>query len=135
MIGASIYAPAVPESLRLLATQLRIPGANVAPYGTPRTDFGFYAREENSMTYAPLSGDFGFLCDVELFRMTRPDLIDTLRVLSASGLLLAIPDEDSENPDDCLLFEAGTVKHVPIYKDDVLDEVKIMRSTRKENKA
>ena len=104
----------------------------MAAYDAVRPNFDFYAREENSMTFAQLGGDFGFLGDVDLFHMTYEDLVMALQSLSATGLVLATPNEESEVPDDCLLFESGVVKKVQIRKDDVLDEVRIVRSGREE---
>jgi hypothetical protein len=130
MIGMSIYVPAPLENVTQLAGQLLVPAQNICAYGVARENFDFYAREENSMTYAPLNGDFGYLCDVDLFHVTHETLVEMLRLASAKGLMLAIPDETSDLPDDCLLFEAGSMTRVQIRKDDILDEVRIVRTPK-----
>jgi hypothetical protein len=128
MIGASIYIPGPEDNIGLLARHLLIPPQNICAYGVARPNFDFYAREENSMTYAPVGGDFGYLCDVDLFHITREALIEMLRLASVSGPMLAIPDEKSDDPDVAILFESGTITTVQITKDDLLDEVRILRA-------
>jgi hypothetical protein len=130
MIGCSVMVRGDQTALLNFARQLHIPERNMFRYDQPIQDFSFYDRQENSMQFATLTGDFDFMCDVSLFDVPQDILIDRLRMISASGLVLAIPDDESARPDDCLLFETGSVTKVEVRKDDNLDEVRIVRPTK-----
>jgi hypothetical protein len=127
MIGCSVMVRGDQAALLSFARQLHIPERNMFRYDQAIDDFSFYDRQENSMQFATLKGDFDFMCDVDLFRISTEGLSEVLRAASASGLVLAIPDEDSARPDDCLLFDNGSVTKVEVRKDDNLDEVRIVR--------
>jgi hypothetical protein len=130
MIGVSIYVPGPMENVGYLARHLLVPGPNICAYGVVRENFDFYVREENSMTYAPVSGDFGYLCDVDMFHVAQNAVIEMLRTASINGPMFAIPDERSTDPDDGLLFESGSMSRVQLRQDDMLDEVRIVRPAK-----
>jgi hypothetical protein len=127
MIGMSIYVRGNLASVQALAVLLHVPPANLFASDAKSTDYGFYERQENSLTYTPLNGDFDFLCDADVFHMTAPELLGLLTSGSQGGLVLAVPDEASESPFDCIMFQDGKRHPIELLQDDVLDEVRIHR--------
>jgi hypothetical protein len=128
MIGASLYLMGGDASLGQLAQGLQILPQNRLEQGKHTSDFTFYDREENGMFFAPVMGDFSFLCDVDLFHVTADQLDKALIALSSQGLVVAKPDEASPSPDGYTLYEGGTAKPVIIFADEFTEEVRIQRA-------
>jgi hypothetical protein len=131
MIGSSVYLRGNSSDVQAFAKLLNIAGQNVFDASTPINDFSFYDRQENSMKFAVVRGDFDYICYVDLFDLPQEMLIEQLRLVSSHGLVLAIPDDASVSPFDCILFENGHKEAIELLEDDVLEEVRIHRPKQK----
>jgi hypothetical protein len=128
MIGVSLYLVGSEASLGQLAQGLQVLPQNILEQGKHTSDFSFYDREENGMFFARVTGDFSYICDVDLFQVTSDQLHKALIALSLQGLVVAKPDEDSPSPDAYVLFEGGTTKSVVISTDEITEEVRIQHT-------
>lgn len=128
MIGISAYLAGSAQSLAAFAQGLQVLPQNLLEHGNNDSDFTFYTREENGMLYATVTGDFAYMCDVDLFHVTREQIYAALQALSVQGLVIAVPDEESAAPTDFILFEAGVKRAVDVVIDDLTEEVRIRRA-------
>ena len=125
MISRFLYVARTDDPIATLADGLSISEKNRLRYGAEVDDYTFFKRGENSLFFAPAEGSFQFTADVNLFDLDWPALESRLLALSARGLLVAIPDETSDMPFDCLLYENGTRKPVQVIENEETGQLSI----------
>jgi hypothetical protein len=127
MIGVSLYLMGSEASLAQLGQGLQVLPQNLLEQGKHSSDFGFYDREENGLFYSHITGDFSYMCDVDLFHVTADQLHVALLALSNQGLVIAKPDEKSPSPFAYVIFEGGQTRLADIKTDEITEEVRIIR--------
>ncbi len=127
MLSRSLYVAGADGVIAALADALGVQPENRFANDRYETDYSFFTREENSLFFWNIEGDFQFSVDINLFHIEPPDLERSLLAVARHGVVIAMPDEDSANPFDYLLFEAGTRRAAVIIEEDDTDQVRIAR--------
>lgn len=130
MLGAFAYIGERATALADLASCLGVLPANVTGHAEHGVDYSFYARQESSIRYSAVTGDFFLACDIDLFGTTQEQLQTKLKALSLQGIAVAMPDEASESEWSFLVFENGAVRTELVFNDDETDAVTIWRGAK-----
>ncbi|WP_437838183.1 hypothetical protein [Sorangium sp. So ce1153] len=125
MISRSLYIAGTADPISTLSKFLSINESHCFAETDQPGDYSFFAREENSMFYSPVAGDFQFAVDVNIFGIDWPELDSKLIDLSVHGLTVALPDEASIVPFDYILYKSGSKESVQIIEDDTTDRLQI----------
>ena len=128
MFGACLYIGGHGKALTELADALGVLPSNVLGHAQSDVDFSFYTRCENSIFFSVIDGDFFLACDVGLFHTTQNEFQSKLLALSLQGVKIALPDEASESPFNCFIFENGAVRSAVVLQDDDTDTVAICKN-------
>jgi hypothetical protein len=118
MISRSLYITGTADPLSTLSKSLSITANHCFAETDHPGDYSFFAREENSMFYAPVAGDFQFAVDINIFGIDWPEIESKLILLSTHGLIVAMPDEASIAPFDYILYKRGSKESVQIIEDE-----------------
>lgn len=125
MISRSLYIARTDDPISVLSDGLCISESNRFHHDACGIDYSFFKRGENSLFFAPVEGSFQFASDVNLFGLDWPTLESKLLALSEKGLLIAIPDEDSDMPFDFLLYENGTRTPIQVIENEETGQLSI----------
>ncbi len=125
MCYAWLYLRQGIETLPQLVHALSIPSGHVvAGEDSQAVDADIDHLNESGLHYFVVNGDFSLSCDIRLAGgWTVPAVKAVLLQLSASGLCIAMTDDSSDSPFDCLLFDAGSCRPVTLIQDDTTDKV------------
>jgi hypothetical protein len=115
-VSRSLYLAGPDDAIAVLAGDLGIRPERCLAWGGPN-DWDWLANEESYL--------------LDLFRADWPELEMKLAALSRQGLVLAVPDEESANPSEFILYENGEKRSVVVMdEDDETDNVRIVGSRR-----
>ncbi len=128
MISRSLYLASPLDPIAILADGLKIRPENCFEHQSHSSDYSFFTREENSLFFSSVEGAFQISVDVNLFHVDWPDLEAKLMELSQKGLVVALPDEDSDSPFDYLIYEDGEKQAVQVVEDEQTDRLRVLRS-------
>ncbi len=124
MLSRDLYlslrdGPAQHDPLTLLAAGLGIRRDRCLDGEEKASHYRFFRREENTLFFWEVAGDFRFKVDVYLFDLDAAALERRLLQLSAEGLVVAgDDDEKTEDPYAMLLFENGRKRKVVVFGED-----------------
>lgn len=125
MISRSLYISGMGDPISTLANGLSISEDHCFAETDRPGDYSFFAREENSLFYCHVEGDFQFAVDINIFAIDWPELESILLSLSTKGLLVALPDENSSIPFDYIMYEDGKKKSTQIIENESTGRLQI----------
>jgi hypothetical protein len=110
-------------ALARLAQALSIPSQQVFAGDVVQTDDRLPYMQASTLIHFSVQGDFAHSCDIQLTGWTQPAVQAALDKLSASGLTVAMLDDNDVSPFACILFQAGSRRTVTVVGDDDTDVV------------
>lgn len=110
-LSINVSNEALPEYLQILG----IKRENISSF---YQDISFLERKENGAFVYPITGDFTHAIDIYLFDRDWPALKQNLAEISSRGALVALPDEDDEDPEISILWRQGQAFKVRIIDED-----------------
>lgn len=119
--------PLMPDPLDAFAQGLGVRPKNRLASNQYRGDYEFYAAQESALRYVPVDGAFQYAIDVDLFGMDWHELEARLGALSAAGLIIALPDESSDDPFHFVLYEQGQKREIEVVDDKEDEEMGQLR--------
>lgn len=114
------------EVLAPLIHALSIPASNVVA-GRDAQAVAANAEHlnESGLQYYDLKGDFLLSCDVRILGGTLAQVKQQLVMLSKNSFRIAMVDQSTDNPFECVLFDGGRSQRVMVLKNDDTDHVKL----------
>ncbi|MBX7158351.1 MAG: hypothetical protein K1X66_08205 [Verrucomicrobiae bacterium] len=115
MISCSILFNGSAESERQFFASLNINIRDVLFWGGR---YSFLEARRNGALAGTVSGDFMKSMDLYLFDIDETTLFQRLAEAAMENVRIAMPDEESKQPWNYLLWENGIMKRIRIIEDD-----------------
>lgn len=103
MISRSLMIDTDSENLKSFLHMIGISDRNMQKYGD---DAEFISGGENGALISETKGDFTYAVDIFLFSVDETALLDAITASARQGMLIAMPDEEAEDPDAVLAWSA-----------------------------
>lgn len=115
MISRSIYICSKNELLEDILMDFGITSDNISSYGK---EAPFLENKKNGALVEQVQGDFTHAVDFDLFDRDLPEVIQLFEKISESGVDVAMPDDDDDDPEVFHLWREGKRLLVRIFEDE-----------------